>query len=207
MEANKGYHMTLSDVGEFIIHSRISGYTFKEITLGGGEPLLWIWLLAGAALLKDSGIAESICVITNGLLIGPSTHKRIARLSDCVDRIRISRYIGNEDNIKYATVNFPKVQVSPQIHRPVTPNQPVPDSLPADCICRGRGYAHGKVSVCTPAKSMGLVTPDHETRPKKGFLSHFDNIERTNQPWCQVCVGNKNIYDRIEFIENEVCCG
>jgi hypothetical protein len=207
MEANKGYHMPLTDVAEFAVHSRIQGYTFKEITLGGGEPLLWRWLLPAAAILKDSGIAEGICVITNGLLIGPSSHERIAKLSEVVSRIRISRYIGNEDNIKYGTVNFPKVEVSPQIHRPVTPDQPVPDSLPADCVCRGRGYAHGEISVCTPARSMGHLTPDLATRPKGAFLSFFDNIERTNQWYCQVCVGNRNIYDRIEFIENEVICG
>lgn len=224
MEANRGYHMSLEEVAEFIIHSRMSGYNFREITLAGGEPLLWDHLLNGAALLKNSGIANAVCVITNGLMVNGANHDMISELCERVDTIWISQYLGNEDNVKYGLEHFEKIQSRQQVNRPVTPDHFVTSSLPAVCICRGRGYAHGKVTICAPVRTMGYLHPELNpitfgnegcyginyvltTKLKEGFLSHFDDIERMNQQYCQACVANKRIHSGIGFVENEVNCG
>ena len=204
MEKHKGYQMPLQDVVDFVFYSRESGYKYKQINFGGGEPFLWGNILSAAEIIQNGNITESIVVNTNGLLIDVAHKAFISELSRLVSRIQISRYIGNESNVLYGVDNFEKVTSVPQVRRPITPTKPVPGTLPAKCQCIGRGFAHGEVSICAPARSMGGL--ESGIPLKQSYLSEFGD-ERENQACCQVCVGNVNIHPHIKWYENEVLNG
>lgn len=209
MDLNKGYQMPLKDVVDFVFYTKESGYKFKEVIFGGGEPLLWKNLLKAAEIIREGKVAKDVCIITNGLLINKKNRPFIKDLSEIVSRIRVSQYIGNEDHVRYAYDNFDNIEVKMQINRPVTPEHFIENTLPADCVCLGRGFAHGEISICTPVRSMGylhksLDTKNLSTPLRVGYLSTFYDMERENQPYCQGCVANTNIYPHIKWIENKV---
>jgi len=226
MDHNYSYHMSLEEVEDFIYYSKLSNYKFKRIGIIGGEPLLWKNQMEGLKLLYAANLTENIRITTNGLVLNRRNKELIDSILPYIHELKISKYIGNEKNIKFALKNFPqkKIKVVPQIDRFVSPKVFIPNSLPADCRCRVFSVSNGRVDVCSPVRTMGYLFPElnpitfesegftipevslnkYSVPLQKDYLSEFKNLDRFNQPYCQACIANAKIHKKVRIVKNQV---
>lgn len=226
MDCNYSYHMSLKEVDDFIYYSRLSNYKFKRIGIIGGEPLLWKHQREGLKVLYEANIAESIRITSNGLIINERNKELLDSILPYIHELKISKYIGNEKNIKFALKNLPKekIKIVTQIDRFVTPTEFISNSLPADCGCRVFSVSKGRVDACSPVRTMGYLPPEsnpitlktegfiiledeadkYSTELRKNYLDHFKTMDRFSQPYCQACIANAKIHKKVRIVENQV---
>ena len=226
MNYNKGYQMSLEEIERFIYYSKLSNYKFKQVGVLGGEPLLWKNLTAGIKLLDEANLTPMLNIISNGLVINEKNRGLIDSILPYINKLKLSKYKGNETNIEFALKNFSnkKIEILQQEDGRVSPTKFIQNSLPATCRCRVFSYSNGRVDICSPARTMGYLPPEsnpitlqsenfiiledsldkYSVHLQKNYLDNFKNINRFNQKYCQACVANTNIHKKIPVVKNKV---
>jgi len=212
MRANPDYHLSLGDIDNWIKYSKESGYKFGNVTLTGGEPLLWKNLLDCVKKLNNSGLINKLIMYSNAIAVNENNLSMIGQILDNISILRISRYIGNENKIKLIRDNFPnnkKIKVINKTKFIALPTKKIPNSLPANCNCDAYDLTGSNISLCGPAKNiicrLGWNQEDFSyiIEPlKKDYLNRLSKIPKRNKPYCQYCVGNSKVRKNMHKEQN-----
>lgn len=199
MITRQGYDLSLGALSVFLQYTRDSGYHFDLMSLSGGDPSLWSNLNPGVKMIRESGLFDRICVVTNGI-----AYLNFKPVVDYLDYIRVSRYIGNEHQIKDALNEYgSKVQVIDQTVRHIPPTKPIPDSLPASCHCEGWSLSGTRIWACNAVETLltmlGMEMKTHIAYSSAIKIDYLKALERSNfynMPVCAYCIGNDKVYNR-----------
>lgn len=211
MNKYPNWDWSIVDVKRFIAATKASGYHFKILLLSGGEPLLWKKIIPATRLLKESGIADCIKMLTNSCAVNSSNLKWFKDVIENIDNVRISKYIGNERSVELIQKNFGhlyKIHISDKTDFMVQTRTPVKDSLPADCACNYPTVFGDQIDICGGSRFQGLYngtnTEKSFTVPvKKGYLDYFDKVEgKYMQDACQYCMVNRKVLSVLKSEKN-----
>lgn len=212
MQQKSNYHMTLEQIKELIYFTKESGYRWDRIILSGGDPLLWQNIVEGGRLLKESHIADFIILYTNALAATDENLQKISKIVKNVSEFRISRYEGNEENIKLMQQHFPhytRVVDKTKFYPLPTIEEMKPHKLlPADCTCRGYSMVGNEIDLCSPprfiVKNMGILqSRSVYTIPlQMNYLDAFKGKDCFNQIYCRFCLSNRKVKEKLTPREN-----
>jgi hypothetical protein len=203
MSKNKNYQMSMNEINEFIDVCNISGYIF-DITLSGGEPLLWINLNEGLSKLKQSTICNSIKIFTNALKIDKLNDNTIEN----VNEIRISEYGDNLKNINTLKQKYhDKIRTVKRTEFWPNPKEPILNSTPAECMNPEFMLVDGNIYACPHSASIanGAKLSIALSSPLQiNFLKKMNEI-RLNQEHdvCSRCISNKKVRCQLSKIKNQ----
>lgn len=215
MDANPNWHTSLEDIEKLIKYSRDAGYMFDFLLLSGGEPLLWKNVVEGTKLIKQAGIMYSLVFLTNGIALFDDLDK-VFEIISYVNVFRIARYERNTEIIKrFLEVirDKPfshKVMIEDRKDHFISPTEPIPNSLPAECFCDAYAMSNGCIDICGPSRCIAHRqgwnlndSPEMSTPISENFLDYFKNEDRFNKKWCQYCIANKKVSSAVEVYHNE----
>lgn len=202
MAQHRGYHMTLEELKDFIAISQQSRYKF-EIVLTGGEPLAWQNFKDGVRLLKSSSVCDSLIVFTNAATIAPLDSESMKY----IDKIRVSQYYENEENIKALSRLYPhKVEIVNREDFWINPVSPVPGTTPAECLNEEIFFFNRAVYACPHSASIayGNKSKVELCQPLEvGFLKKLSHIKKMQQEQiCTFCISNKKVRDKATKVDN-----
>lgn len=196
------YHMSLEEVTEFSQAAEASGYKF-EVTLSGGEPLLWRWLNEAVPVVRASKSVARLVVFTNALAYQRMTDATAAQF----DRIRVSDYGHNAEAMRAMQARWPgNVEVVPRYGFWRNPREPVPASVahPVQCLNSEVMLYGRRIYACPHALSISRVLstpPAVETLSvplATGFMDRMRELKRTyHAEICTRCISNQRVRDAI----------
>lgn len=203
MEIHKGYDLSLFDLQKFLEVSKESGYHFKLLSLSGGDPSLWSNLVPGMKMIKESGLFDRICAVTNVI-----AYDRFEPVIDDLDYLRVSQYLGNEEEVKQAKKKYGiKVDVIDQTKRHVPPTTHIEGSLPARCHCEGWSLTEDRIWVCNAAETLvtmlGFDMKEYRkwsTPVQPGWLEKLASLDFYRMPICMYCIGNDKVYKKTPIV-------
>ena len=215
-KATPGYHMGMEEVNALIDATRKSQYKYDMFLITGGEPFLWRNLVEGLRAFSRSGIVKYIRVFTNAMVMKNINTNGLIRLQEAskyINEIRCSQYVGNAPHVKkMQSLPFMKgkVSIANKESFQVTPAEPVPESLPAQCACDNPELENGKIYVC-----CGLLMLKHQRKFNvdnslvsnvgAGYLDGFyDGDKRFRQEACAYCRANQKIVGKFELRKNVI---
>jgi glycosyltransferase involved in cell wall biosynthesis len=192
------YQMSIGEIKHFIEVSEKSHYRF-DLILTGGEPLCWDHFREGIKLLKGSRICNSIHLFTNALDIS----KLDAEIVGFLDRIRISRYSVNANNIERLIELFGnKVEVVDRRKFWKNPTHPLPNTVPPICCNPEIFLFNNKVYACAHSASISFTSKsktDLCNPLEVGFISGLDRIrKRQERGICDFCISNLKVRRQVE---------
>jgi hypothetical protein len=201
MKADRKYHMSVEEIEQLIIISEQSGYRF-DFVLTGGEPLLWNHL-AALKELKKSKITNSIIMFSNAM-----PHERLTDdVATCLDSIRISHYFYNDKQMAELKARYPnKVVMVERTQFWKNPDDPVPNSLPCECMNPEILLYNYQVYACPHSLSIAQHNGSKVilSNPlKKGFMSGLADIKKNQAAEiCTMCISNRKIRTIAESVAN-----
>lgn len=208
MNSNKGYHLSLDHVRDLVKYSKESGYHWQFIMFSGGEPMLWENIIEGSRIIKESGITNQLITYTNAMIADRDLDK-VVSVSRNVDVIKISVYDYNDTQVRKIATNIENVILINRSYFFKMPDEPVENSLPADCGCSAYGMIGNRISLCSFMEFMiayrGWDIEQFKrefTHLKPNFLSDFDGINPFDRPMCSLCYGNMKVQKKCEKIKN-----
>ena len=218
MDRHRGEFASLEDIEALVVWSRASGYRWQSIILTGGEPMLWRHLHEAAELLRRSLVADELVMFTNALVAGSREgFDRFVRACESLDRVRLSRYHGNEAEVGFilgrcvgGKIGRAKIGCVDNAVWCIPPSDPVPDSLPAECTCRSYGLWMRRLTLCAPIEMLyDRHRWDKSRLPctevnRAGFLSDLERVDPTRQDACRYCVGNPKVAAKATRTRNRV---
>jgi hypothetical protein len=190
--------MPLDDVRRLIVRSKELGVTFSEVLLSGGEPLLWAHLAEGLKLLRESGIAERLVLVTNA-----TRPELLAEVMPLLDHARLSNHGDNDSQVRAIHAAFAdKVSVSCLTHRK-PPDVPIYGATPVWCNCLNQHLLAGRMYVCPNASAnclrLGLDAnaPEISCSLDDDFAAHFaaNATARFSLPICSICLANTPVWE------------
>lgn len=196
------YQMPLKEVTDFLQVAEASGYTF-EVTLSGGEPLLWRWLNEAVLVLRASASVGRLVMFTNAL-----AHQRMTDATATqFDRIRVSDYGHNTEAMRAMQARWPRnVEVVPRYGFWRNPREAVPSSIahPVQCLNPEVLLYDRRIYACPHALSISRVLPappPAETLSvplEVGFMERMREFKRTyHAEICTRCISNRRVRDAI----------
>lgn len=196
------YHMPLEEVTDFLKAAEASGYTF-EVTLSGGEPLLWRCLNEAVPALRASKSVARLVMFTNAL-----AHQRMTdRAAAQFDRIRVSNYGHNAEAMRSMQTRWPhNVEVVPRYGFWRNPREPVPASVahPVQCLNPEVLLYDRRIYACPHALSISRVLPSPppvellSVPLAAGFMERMRELKQTyHAEICTRCISNKRVRDAI----------
>jgi len=196
-EAAGPYQMSLEELQEFIGVCQASRYHFVEVKLTVREPLLWKNLGPGCRMLAESGICDHLALLSNAWAFTPAREAEIVEALRPVDQLWVSQYQGNEHRVAAMVARLPRTKILGVGLHARQPRGPVPNSLPADCSCRGFGLFRSMVTLCPAIPNLyatlgrdSSLYPSYCKPLKVGCMDNFDVAARHLQEHCQHCLGN-----------------
>jgi len=211
----KPYHLSIEDIETFIYYTRKSIYHIDQITLIGGEPLLWKHIKLGLQMFKTEFPTTRIKIITNGLLMVDENLEDLIKIARRVDVFRISWYAGNDDNIAFALKHFfDKIHIADNRIRLVVPDDlNINDTTPVICKCPGYTISGSIINFCSPIRTMGFLYPERSPINLQTFynplivnyLDLFEDIKP--ESWwlaCKRCIANASIRQYCQKVVNVV---
>jgi len=210
MNANPGYHLSMKNVNDLIKYSKESGYHWQFIMFSGGEPMLWKNIVPAAKAINESGITDGIISYTNAMTADKDLEK-IKAVAENVSMIKISVYDYNDDQVRKLCVEIPeKVRLINRAYFNTIPDDPIPDSLPAECACSAYGMIGNRITLCSFMEFMvgykGWDIKDFSesfTTLKPNFLDDLKDKNPFRQQMCAYCFGNNKVAAKCEKIENK----
>lgn len=209
MNNNFAYHMSIEEVKDFIKYTKLSNYSFKRLTISGGEPFLWKNLEEGLALLKDSGITEEITVFTNAVFYKKLTPKIIKN----INTIRVSYYdhlpggIDNAQSIEQLKLIHPNVIVVPRDKFYPLPESPLENTQPVECMNIYAEYYDGKILACAHAHSLALKRNINIETGIPICINYLDKIRDIRNGYhkeiCSICISNKKVRNQVAQAKNK----
>lgn len=198
----KRYCLSLEEIKNLIQISEKSQYRFF-FTLSGGEPTLWPHLAEGTKMLRDSKICIGIEIFTNALNIDVFNEP----LVDLLDIIRISQYSSNARNIKTLKDAYgKKIQIVDRTEFWSNPTEPMPDSLPTECLYGKSWHFDGQIYACAHSQSLIYTNPHNvqlSVPLEVGFLNKLEEIKEKQAPYvCTVCISNAKVRRQVAKLKN-----
>lgn len=204
MASDRHYHMSLDEIQKLIVAATASGYHL-DLTLTGGEPLLWKHLEDGLEMLRKSCIVRSILMYTNGMFPKKITKK----VAESLDVIRISRYPYNEEHIRELKKEFPdKVSIMEKMEFWVNPETPVDESISLPCACLNPAVLYYKGEIFACAHSLSIASHNGSrvrlsTPIAPHFLKGIDEIRKGHErEICTMCISNDRVRKHVEKVAN-----
>jgi len=205
MEELKGFETSLDDIKNLVYYSVAAGYHFKRIIFSGGEPLLWKHLKTAANIINLSGITQSLYFYTNALKVDKDYLPEFRVICSLFDKAVVSQYDNNEENVKLIkSSGIPNIIVMNREKYYITPKNPIPDSLPADCGCQAFGMVGNKITLCSFQDHMISYQnwnrnkfQDQEVEIGENFLSKFENVNPFIREMCAYCIGNIKVKNEL----------
>lgn len=211
---NPGYHMSLDELRSFIDYTKQSEYIYDLIIISGGEPFLWDNIFEGIQLLRLSGIAREISIFSNGLALEKFNPTDFNFIYQMVNSIRVTN-LGFNSKLFLQFKNWlslrKKFYFIDYSNFFIIPDNPVPNSLPADCGCPHFSFTQGKLNICTLALDIYYRLSDKSNIHDKPFgfplcKNYLDNIisQRTfSYNICLYCISNNNVRSQLKPIPNK----
>ena len=195
MDAVPNWHTSLDEIKRLI--EACKDITFTHIFLSGGEPLLWKNIVEGSRLIKQSGITGSLVLFTNGM--GISDPDKLKEIRKNVDVFRVAKYTRNSEAIERIKEVIKDVVIVDRTKHTVSPNKPVPNSLPAKCVCSAYSMVQGMIEICGPARTIihrldwEFDDPELSVPIESGFLEKLKKVDKFNKEWCKYCIANEKV--------------
>lgn len=192
---------TPSELERVIERCRQLAVRYGLISFGGRESTLWPHFQAAVKLLHDSGIADGLFLLTNGL----EFREHVEPVLDLIAKIRVSVYPTNTRAVEDLYARYgDRLEYWGEVHRP-PPTGPLPETLPAQCICcTVQAYFAGRMWVCPNAyvlslRGLAADTSELSCSIDEDFAEHWQRYEsaKFGLPMCQSCLGNKRVWDRV----------
>lgn len=212
------YQMSIPVLKQFIDFTKRSGYRFDFLVISGGEPLLWDNLAVGVQLIRDADITSNLTIFSNGIALERFDPITFNAIYNNVDHIRITN-LGFDSKYFYKLkewlVNHKKFYFIDYSEFIVFPDEPVADSLPADCGCAHYSYSKHGLNICTLSKDLYFRYPDVKVPPKFPIdlplsLNYIDKLA----PWrlfdyeiCQYCISNNKVRSKLKRVPNKPVLG
>jgi len=204
LRAQKDYQMSLEEVQAFIEASERSGYKF-DIMLTGGEPSLWKHLKNGVLMLKRSRICGSLMVFTNATSIESLLDEEVI---GAIDKLWISNYKTTDpENVKILQERYAsKIDLHNMFEFWETPQGPVADTLPAECLNGEIFLCNYQVYACPHSASIAhgngsTILLSNPLRP--GFIKGLSRIKNNQQKEiCAWCISNNKLRRKIKRVSN-----
>lgn len=195
MQSRPNYDMTLDELDRFIARCETLDVHFNWGWFTGGEATLWPGLIGGIERLAASPSFGNIRIKTNGA--------EIERLAPVMDKVAGVVWGVHPVNVKKAVsfIGEPKLGFWSEPHR-VVPDEPIPDTSPAGCICPVAQYYDGRVYACPgPVQVLSKLGrpfdgPDVSCDVEEDFLAFYLQNAKTRcyQDICQQCLSNGKVY-------------
>jgi hypothetical protein len=179
--------LSIDDFRRFLARAKQIGRHYDILYFFGGEPSLWPDLKVGIAEAKQSGIADSVQVVTNGLRRDISDYGQ-------ADRICVSDYggINRIDQLRLKRQGGRRVRIEHIVHVD-NPTEPVPNSLPSECHCFGDTLYNNTVYPCnTTVLSLHKIG----TNVEENWVKRFEEWDFTD-PMCSICLANTKIRSKL----------
>lgn len=208
------YHMSLPELRNFIHYTKLSGYVYDLIIISGGEPLLWEYLVSGVDIIRSSGITKKLTIFTNGIQLEYFRPSFFNLIYNKVDSIRVTN-LGINSNLiiqmKDWLSQYNKFYFIDYSDFIIMPEEPISNSLPADCGCPHFSFTQGRLNICTLARDLFLRHPVEFDGPEHLInLSLCKNYLDKLIPWrkfdfsiCQYCISNNKFRDKLEREPNK----
>jgi sulfatase maturation enzyme AslB (radical SAM superfamily) len=202
MHMDPHYHLSLDDVANLCQLAEKNKYLF-DVTLSGGEPLLWKYLNEALHILGHSPAVRRVIMFTNAI-----PHARLTKKAawHC-NSIRISDYGYNAEAIAQMKLLYPqRVGVMNRTAFWRNPRYPYPPetAFPVQCMNPEIMLYNGRIYACPHCLSIAQVLaeppkPEQLSVPLAGmFLDQMDRLKETyHQQLCTRCISNKSIRDTI----------
>ena len=153
-------------------------------TFTGGEPTLWPFLGRAVAMAKDTGIAQSVRVLTNAVKTGVT-------MADFgpVDVLDITHYgaINRYNMLRLRREGRRKVRPLYVVHLPPhVPVRPASEVLPATCHCISLFFMGDKVYPCgiSGQSDVGGFSIEED------FRARLLETDPHMNPTCKTCLAN-----------------
>ncbi len=202
MDLDPKYHLSLDDVANLCQIAEKNKYLF-DVTLSGGEPLLWRYLNEAMHILGHSPAVRSITMFTNAIPYEKLTKKSAWHFN----QIRVSDYGYNAEAIAAMKSRYPqRVYVMNRTAFWRNPRYPFPPETahPVQCMNPEIMLYAGRIYACPHCLSIAQVlaeppSPERLSVPlADGFLEHMARLKESYaQQLCVRCVSNKRIRDTI----------
>jgi len=197
------YTMTLEEIDEFIEYTKSAGYVYGDITISGGESLLWSDLPEAMRRLKESGIVRQISLFTNGMYL-----RTLREAEPWLDRIRISVYGLNKKHAEEAAFEFPnKVKIEDKSKFIRMPTGPIPNSVPGSCNCSGFCLFDRKIYFCPNVLDIMIKFNLPQESPFMIPLgpNYLDAIQQEKgvTEHCSYCAANPKVVRVMGRVQND----
>ena len=212
---NKTYQLSLDNIDRFVFYTKKSNYHFKTIAFSGGEVLLWKDLIPALEMLKKANLSKTISIATNAISVKEDNLDWFSKIAELVDRINISNYGTNIENIKLIKRNFRnKCKIADKRKHVPLLAKIRDEALPAKCICKTYYVLGNRVYICTGFFYLPYIfnqDPNNYTEfyedLKVNYLEKFRKIDIYNMDWCMRCLSNdkirrKNLVNHIPKIKD-----
>jgi organic radical activating enzyme len=198
---NKIYQLTLDNIDKFIYYTKKSNYYFKTIAFSGGEVLLWKDLISALEILRKENLCKTLSIATNAMLVNKDNLDWFSKIANLVDRINISNYDINIENIKLIKKNFRnKCKIADKRKHTPLSKECYNDVTPAKCICKSYYVLGSRIYICTGAFYVPYISNEDPNNYEEfyedlkiNYLEKFQKIDVFNMEWCKKCLSNDNI--------------
>jgi hypothetical protein len=194
--------MSIDEVKHIIQSSKDRGIHYGMIHYGGGEPTLWPHLKEATELFYNSGICNSITLISNG-----QNPDKIFEIQHMLDTYAISATQTTDEVCNLFRIKGKNVRFNTDKHRSL-PQIPFEGVLPATCCntfdylgnrTNQLHYVNGKVYYCCWCLSLKYLTPmtdDLVCDFDDNFVLHFEN-KKYDKEICRYCICNGKVLVKI----------
>ncbi len=202
------YQMPLEEIQAYLEVAETSRYRF-DITLSGGEPLLWTALNEAIPLLKAARSTGSLHMFSNGLLHEKMTDETAA----CFSRIRLSDYGHNSEAIKVCKQRWKNASVVARYGFWRNPREPVPTEISHPVRCKNPEIMlyNQRIYACPHCLSISRVLPEPPPAEQlsvplePGFMAKMAELKKTyHADLCTRCISNQPIRDMIKVADVNV---
>lgn len=199
------YDLSIDALDRFIARCETIDVHFAWAWFTGGEPTLWPDLVEGIKRLHASPSFGKLRIKTNGV--------HIERLDPVIDKIDEVVITVHHENAKLAAslAGRKKFKFWAEHHRKV-PDKPIPNSIPAPCICHhvpfyfdGRLYVCPGVAQVHPKRGIPLEDDDSSCPIERDFVAHFLARQKKArwQEICSQCISNGLVYRAQKHTQEE----
>lgn len=202
MHADPRYQMSLKEVELYLQVAEASGYKF-DVTLSGGEPLLWKEINEAAVLIRASKSTARFSMFTNGIL-----HEKLADVAAaCFSRIRLSDYGHNSEEVRACKRRWKNAQVAQRYGFWRNPREPVPTEKahPVKCMNPEVMLYNNRVYACPHCLSISKVLAEPPGAEQlsvplePGFMAQMSSLKKTyHADLCTRCISNRRVRDLIK---------